>query len=144
MSKLRLFLTLASAAVLAAGCRAANRSDRVPSNLPGSYVYAARGSTLKKPWQFAGRLDLRPDKGYTFTLDKSIDGEKDPTETTAGTYTVSGDHVVLHNLGGGGSKDIHQLLIKPDSLIAELGWTAEIFLKGVGAPNIVFVKERRS
>jgi hypothetical protein len=44
---------------------------------------------------------------------------------------------------GTASKDLHKLLIRADSLIAEVGWTAEIFLKGVGAPNIVFVKERR-
>jgi hypothetical protein len=44
----------------------------------------------------------------------------------------------------GVSKDAHKLLIKPDSLIAEVGWTSELFLKGLGAPNVVFVKQRGS
>jgi hypothetical protein len=42
----------------------------------------------------------------------------------------------------GPSKDVHKLLIRPDSLIAEVGWTGELVLKGVGAPNVVFVKQR--
>lgn len=143
MSKARLCLIFATAAILSIACRgAAKASDSVPASLPGSYVYAARGSTLKKPWQFAARLDLRPDKSYTFTLDKTVDGKKDPTETNNGSYSVSGDHIII-DISGGGSKDIHKLLIKADSLIAEVGWTGELILKGVGAPNVVFVKERR-
>jgi hypothetical protein len=143
MSRLPCVLILPIAVVLATACRGAKESDPVPSGLPGSYVYAARGSTLKKPWQFAARLELAPDKSYRFTLDKTIDGQKDSTETVAGTYTVSGDHVLISDNTAKGTRDLHNLLIKSDSLIAEVGWTAEIFLKGVGAPNIVFVRERR-
>jgi hypothetical protein len=144
MIRYRLLLP-ALCATLAVGCRSGSESDPVPATLPGSYVYAARGSTLKKPWEFAAHLELSPDKRYKFTLDKTVDGKKDPTETNVGTYTVSGNHLMIHDSGDGGSasKDLHKLLIKADSLIAEVGWTAEIFLKGVGAPNIVFVKERR-
>jgi len=40
----------------------------------------------------------------------------------------------------GKTQDLHKLRIKADSLIAEVGWTAELFIKGVGAPNVVFVK----
>jgi hypothetical protein len=131
--------------LVAAGCRGGSESDPVPPTLPGSYVYAARGTTLRKPWQFAARLELSPDKRYRFTLDKTVDGKKDSTETSVGSYDVSGDHLMIHDSDASGtaSKDLHKLLIKADSLIAEVGWTAEIFLKGVGAPNIVFVKERR-
>ena len=129
-------------AILIAGCRNSG-SDPVPSTLPGSYVYAAQGSTFKKPWEFSAQLELTPDRQYRFTLDKTIDGKKDPTEHTAGTYDVSGDHVLIRESGGDEkTQGIHKLLIKSDSLIAEVGWTAGIFLKGVGAPNIVFVKQR--
>jgi hypothetical protein len=144
MIRYRHFILTASTVLLAAGCREP-QSDPVPASLPGSYVYAARGSTLKKPWEFAARLELTPDRRYRFTLDKTVDGEKDPTESSVGSYDVSGNHLMIHDSDDAGtaSKDLHKLLIKADSLIAEVGWTAEIFLKGVGAPNIVFVKERR-
>lgn len=136
-------LSVACAVALVSGCRGRSGSDDVPATLPGSYVYAAQGSTFKKPWQFAARLELRPDRSYTFTLDKTIEGKSEPTETSNGAYTVDGDHVLIRNIGWGASKDIHKLLIKSDSLIAEVGWTAEIVLKGAGAPNVVFVKQRR-
>jgi len=38
--------------------------------------------------------------------------------------------------------EMHKLRIKADSLIAEVGWTAELFIKGAGVPNVVFVKKR--
>jgi len=137
-------LVVSCALLVAIACRGGQDSDPVPASLPGSYVYAAKGSTLKKPWEFAARLELKSDRSYAFRLDKTLDREKDPTETSVGTYVVSGDHVLIHdNDVRDASKDIHKLLIKSDSLIAEVGWTAEIFLKGVGAPNIVFVKEHR-
>jgi len=136
------FLIIASLAV-AAGCRRSD-SDPVPSTLPGSYVYAGKGSTFRKPWEFSARLDLTPDKRYTLTLDKTIDGKTDPTETNVGTYSISGDRVQLREDAGvpGKSQDMHKLRLKADSLIAEVGWTAELFIKGVGAPNVVFVKQR--
>ncbi len=143
MTRYRVLIAAVGAALVTVGCRGSS-SDPVPPTLPGSYVYAARGSTLRKAWEFAARLELSPDKRYTFTLDKTIDGKTDPRETSSGTYDVSGDHLTINDQDRTtGTKDIHKLLIRADSLIAEVGWTAEIFLKGVGAPNIVFVKERR-
>lgn len=137
---------VASIAVLAAGCRNSG-SDPVPAGLPGSYVYAGKGSTFRKPWEFSARLDLTADRRYKLTLDKTIDGSRDPTETNVGSYTVSGEHIQLREdagvRGSSRSEDMHKLLIKADSLIAEVGWTAELFIKGVGAPNVVFVKQRR-
>ena len=126
------------------GCRGTDGSDPVPSGLPGSYIYAAKGSTLKKPWEFSARLDLTPDRRYTFTLDKTIDGAKDSTERSTGTYAISGDQILMHEGEGQekSSQDLHKLRISSDSLIADVGWTGELFLKGVGAPNVVFVKKR--
>jgi hypothetical protein len=142
MIRIRVFLSLTVASAVAVACRRAGDSDPLPASLPGSYVYAGKGTILKKPWEFAAQLDLRDDKTYTFTLDKAVEGKKDPPETSVGTYVVSGDHVLMSDPSGGkASKDIHNLLIKADSLIPEVGWTAELFLKGVGAPNIVFVKK---
>ena len=143
---LRFFLISTAAVLIAGGCRGASGSDPVPATLPGSYVYAARGSTFKKPWQFSARLDLTPDRRYKFTLDKAIDGKTDATERNVGTYTVSGSHILLSEDAGlpDNSHDMHKLLIKADSLVADVGWTAEMFIKGVGAPNIVFVKQRGS
>jgi hypothetical protein len=134
-----------AATVITSGCRRVAESDPVPGSLPGSYIYAAKGTTLKKPWEFSARLELTSDKHYAFTLDKTIDGQRDATETTAGTFAISGDHLILREAVGQqkNSQDLHKLLINSDSLIAEVGWTAELFLKGVGAPNIVFVKQRR-
>jgi hypothetical protein len=31
--------------------------------------------------------------------------------------------------------------VQGDSLIGEVGWTGTLFLKGIGAPNVVFVKQ---
>jgi hypothetical protein len=134
---------VAVAAVVAAGCRRSS-SDPVPANLPGSYVYAGKGSVFKKPWEFSARLELTPDRRYKLVLDKAIDGKVDPTETNEGRYTVSGDQIQLQEdvETAGKTRDMHKLRIKADSLIAEVGWTAELFIKGVGAPNVVFVKQR--
>lgn len=129
--------------LLAPACRRSG-SDAVPSTLPGSYVYAGKGSTFRKAWEFRARLDLTGDGRYKLTLDKTIEGKTDPTETNLGSYTISGDHIQLREDAGqmDKSRDMHKLLIKSDSLIAEVGWTAELVIKGIGAPNIVFVKER--
>jgi hypothetical protein len=145
MTTNHIFLVVVAAAALGLGACRTSRSDAVPANLPGSYVYAAKGSTFKKPWEFSARLDLTSDHRYKFTLDKAIEGKTDSTETNVGAYSISGNHVVLDEdaRGPANSHDVHKLLIKADSLIAEVGWTTELFIKGVGAPNVVFVKQRR-
>ncbi len=144
MSRPLLFVPIV-ATLLAVSCRVGG-SNAVPTSLPGSYAYAAKGSTLRKPWEISARLQLTPEKRFTLTLDKTIEGRRDPTETATGTYAVSGNHIELHEGKGPlkSTQDIHKLVISADSLIAEVGWTVEVFLKGVGAPNIVFVKEHRS
>jgi hypothetical protein len=144
MSRSLVVLSLVAATLIAGGCRRGAESDPVAASVPGSYVYAAKGSTFKKPWDFSARLDLTPDRRYKLTLDKTIEGKTDPSETNVGNFAVSGDHIQLREDAGlpDRSHDTHKLLIKGDSLIAEVGWTVELFIKGVGAPNIVFVKER--
>jgi hypothetical protein len=138
----RILVICVAALLLVVGCRRSG-SDRVPASVPGTYVYAAKGSTLKKPWEFSARLDLTRDNRYTFTLDKTIEGNRDATETNVGTFTLDGDRIVLHeSRRDGRPQDMHKLVIKADSLIAEVGWTTELFIKGVGAPNVVFVKQR--
>jgi hypothetical protein len=139
----RAFISLAIAASVVDACRNSD-NDPVPASLPGSYVYAGQGSTFRKQWDFSARLDLTPDRRYKLTLDKAFDGSADRTETNVGNYTVSGDHVQLSEDRGPPHKpqDVHKLRIKADSLIAEVGWTAELFIKGMGAPNVVFVKRR--
>ena len=135
---------LVASILLLGGCGGNSESDPVPTTLPGTYTYEAKGSTFKKPWEFYVRLELAPDRHYTLALDKTIDGQRDPRETSVGAYLVSGDHILLRDGGAptGPSKDVHKLLIKGDSLIAEVGWTGELVLKGVGAPNVVFLKLR--
>jgi hypothetical protein len=135
---------LVASILLLGGCRGNAESDPVPTTLPGTYTYEAKGSTFKKPWEFYVRLELAPDRHYTLALDKTIDGQRDSRETSVGAYAVSGDHILLRDGGApiGPSKDVHKLLIKGDSLIAEVGWTGELVLKGVGAPNVVFLKQR--
>ena len=71
-----------------------------------------------------------------------MDGAKDPTETTKGTYIVSADKVWIAGVEGGReTRDRHALVIKADSLIGEIGWTTHIVLRGLGAPDPVFVKQ---
>jgi len=144
MLRHRAFPIIPAIALLLTGCRVSG-SDPIPAGLPGSYVYAGQGSTFNHPWQFSARLDLTPDQRYKLTLDKTIEGKKDPTETSVGRFIVSGDYIQLREDAGlpDKSHDIHKLRIRADSLIAEVGWTAELFIKGIGAPNIVFVKQRR-
>ena len=144
MSRSLLLVTLL-ATLVGVSCRRSGPGP-VAAGLPGSYVYAAKGSTFKKPWEFSARLQLTPDNRFTLTLDKTIEGHRDPTERATGTYSVSGDHIELREGKGPlkSTQDLHKLVISADSLIAEVGWTAELFLKGVGAPNIVFVRERSS
>jgi hypothetical protein len=146
MALRRVQFAIVAGALCAAGCSGNGDSDPVPASLPGTYAYAAKGSTFRKPWEFSTRLDLTPDRHFTLTLDKTTDGKADPRETSTGAYAVNGDHILLREVRPviGVSKDVHKLLIKADSLVAEVGWTGELFLKGVGAPNIVFVKQRGS
>jgi hypothetical protein len=134
---------LVAAASLALACRGNGDSDPIPSTIPGTYVYAGKGSVFRKPWEVSARIDLTSDRHFTMTLDKIIDGKRDDTETTTGAYALNGNHVLLRVVreNYGPEKNVHKLLVKGDSLIAEVGWTGELFLKGVGAPNVVFVKQ---
>jgi hypothetical protein len=136
-------LLLAVGAVALVGCKGPGDSDPVPANLPGSYVYAGKGSVFKKPWEFHAKLELTADRRFTMTLDKAVDGNRDSTETY-GPYAIKGDEVQLRVVveRRGPEKEIHKLQVKGDSLIANVGWTGELFLKGIGAPNVVFVKQR--
>ena len=142
MSRSLLLLPLV-ATFIAVACRSGG-SNASTARVAGSYVYAAKGSTFRKPWEFSARLELTGENRFTLTLDKTIEGRRDPTETATGTYVVSGDHIELHEGKGPlkSTQDIHKLAIRADSLIAEVGWTVGVVLKGVGAPNIVFVRER--
>jgi hypothetical protein len=143
MRRQKILLAIGALALLPA-CRGPGDSDTVPSTLPGTYVFAGKGSVFKKAWQFSARLDLTADRRFTMTLDKTIDGSRDSTETTSGAYAIKGDEVELRVVGKstGPEKDLHKLQMKGDSLIANVGWTGELFLKGIGAPNVVFVKQR--
>lgn len=142
MSRRHALVVLITLSSFGAACRRAPDSDPIPAALPGSYVYAASGATLKKiPWQFAATLELAKDGTFELTLDKTVDGAKDPTEKTKGTYIVSGDKVWITGIEGGReNRDRHALLIKADSLIGQIDWTAHIVLRGLGAPDPVFVK----
>ncbi len=142
MSRRHALVVLATLSSFAAACRGNPDSDPIPAAIPGSYVYAASGATLKKPWQFAAKLELANDGTFQLTLDKTVDGAKDPTETTKGTYIVSADKVWITGVEGGReNRDRHALVIKADSLIGEIGWTTHIVLRGLGAPDPVFVKQ---
>jgi len=143
MRNTKLLLALAVMSVVA--CRGPGDSDPVPANIPGSYVYAGKGSVFKKAWEFSARLDLTADRHFTMTVDKMIDGNRDATETSHGAYAIKDGQVELRAVASsrtGPEKNIHKLQMKGDSLIANVGWTGELFLKGIGAPNVVFVKQR--
>lgn len=143
MLRAKLLLAIGALTLLPA-CNGPGDSDPVPATIPGTYVYTGKGSVFKKAWEFSAKLDLTADRHFTMTLDKAIDGNRDSTETTSGAYAVRGDEVQLRVVGKrvGPEKDLHKLQVKGDSLIADVGWTGELFLKGIGAPNVVFVKQR--
>lgn len=128
---------------LGGACSNAPKPEPIPEELPGSYVYAATGNTLKKlPWQFAVILDLEKDGTFQLTIDKTVNGAKDSTERTKGTYTVSEGKVWITGVEGGRKdRERHALVIKADSLIGEIGWTTHLVLRGLGAPDPVFVKQ---
>ena len=142
--KLYRVCVLVGAVALIAGCHGPGDSDPIPATVPGTYLYAGKGSFFHKNYEFSARLDLTADRHFTMTLDKAIDGKRDDTETTDGAYALNGDQVLLRVVGKhvGPEKDVHKLRVKGDSLIADVGWTGELVLKGIGAPNIVFVKQR--
>ncbi len=134
----------AFATVSACGTRE-EQSEPIPSTLPGTYVYAAKGTTLKSPWDFRAALDLRPDGRYSLVVDKTIDGEKDPPETTTGAYGVRNGKLWIRSGKddpGSAPGDDAGLAIRGDSLVGEIGWSARIVLKGVGAPPMAFVRQK--
>lgn len=132
--------------VLGAACREAPQSDPIPGGISGAYVYAAQGTTLKKlDWEFAAALDLKPDGTFELALDKSMAGETDTTERTAGTYTVDGDKLWLKGSEDDrGRQKQFALMIRPDSLIGDIGWKTHLILRGLGAPDPVFVRRNAS
>lgn len=137
----------AAALTLVAGCSRGEKSEQIPPSLPGTYVYAAKGSTLKFPWEFRAALDLKPDGRYSLVVDKTISGEKDPAETTTGAYGVRAGKVWIRGGNddpGTAPGDDAGLLIRGDSLVGEIGWSARIILKGIGAPKMIFVRESDS
>jgi len=146
MSRRLLRGVLAAAALtVAAGCHRGEKSEPIPAGLPGTYVYAAKGSTLKFPWEFRAALDLKPDGRYSLVVDKTISGEKDPPETTAGAYGVRAGKLWIRggkDDPGSAPGDDAGLLIRGDSLVGEIGWSARIILKGVGAPPMAFVRQK--
>lgn len=136
-------LLFLGALALVMGCQGNGDSDPIPARIPGTYLYAGKGSVFRKPWEFSAKLDLSRDRHFTMTLDKTVDGSRDSTEVTRGAYALNGDQILLRVVGPrfGPEKDVHKLRVKGDSLIGEVGWTGTIFLKGIGAPNVVFVKQ---
>lgn len=132
------------AGILSVSCRSEPKPDPIPGELTGSYVYAANGSLAgKASWQIAATLDLEPDGTFALALDKTMNGKKDSTERTHGTYTVSGDKIWItesKDVGGYRSRGSHSLVIRPDSLLGEIGWKDHLVLRGMGIPDPVFVK----
>ncbi|HWL39025.1 MAG TPA: hypothetical protein VNO75_02220 [Gemmatimonadaceae bacterium] len=143
MSLNRIFVAIAAAGCLALACSRGPRPEPIPEAVPGTYAYDAAGSALGKAWQIGASLNLKPDGTFELTLDKMVGGEKEPTERTSGTYTVSGDKVWVtesKDAGGIRARGSHSLVIRPDSLVGEIGWKDHLVLRGMGIPDPVFVK----
>jgi hypothetical protein len=141
MSRLTVVALMVTGAA-AAACR--DEPKPLPEALPGSYVYTASGSVLNKlSWQIEANLNLEPDGTFTLTLDKTVNGKKDSTEKTSGTYSVSGDKLWISEASDRkqyGPRPKQSLTIRSDSLVGEIGWTAHLVLRGIGAPAPVLVK----
>ncbi len=146
MSRRLTIFALVMAGAAGAACRSGPKPDPIPEAVLGSYVYAASGSAFNKlTWQIEATLDLKPDGTFELSLDKTVNGKKDSTERTSGRYSVSEDKVWLteSHERKHGRPNKHSLVIKPDSLVGEIGWTAHLILRGIGAPDPVLVKRHR-
>jgi hypothetical protein len=143
MSSRFTLVALVIAGAVGIACRSEPNPDPIPPDVPGSYVYAASGSALNKlSWQIEANLHLKPEGTFTLTLDKTINGKKDPTEKASGTYTVSGDKLWI-TADQNYRPRRHSLEIRQDSLVGKIGWTAHMVLRGIGAPDPVLVKRQR-
>lgn len=144
MSNRLAIILIFGAGMLAVSCRSEPEPDPIPESLPGSYGYVANGSLGGKvSWQIAANLDLRPDGTFALTLDHTMNGKKESTESTHGKYTVSGDKLWItqsRDERGYRGNERHSLLIRPDSLVGEIGWKDHLVLRGIGIPDPVFVK----
>lgn len=139
-------VALIAAAMPETACRSGPKPDPIPDGVPGSYVYSASGSVLDKvTWAIDANLDLKPDGTFTLTLDKTMNGKRDSTARTNGTYMVSGDKIWIkesRDRPDNRWKRDHSLVIRPDSLLGEIGWKDHLVLRGIGVPDPVFVKRR--
>lgn len=143
MSRRLTLVALVMAGAAGIACRSDPKPDQIPEGVPGSYVYAASGSALNKlSWQIEANLNLKPEGTFTLTLDKTVNGKKDPTEKASGTYTVSDDKVWI-TVAQNSRPRRHSLEIRPDSLVGKIGWAAHMVLRGIGAPDPVLVKRQR-
>lgn len=143
MSISRAVVAVCATGFLAMACSRGPRPEPIPDAIPGTYVYNAAGSTLGKAWQIGATLSLKPDGTFELTLDKMVGGGKEPTERTSGTYTVSGEKIWVSeskDAGGFRARGSHSLVIRPDSLVGEIGWKDHLVLRGMGIPDPVFVK----
>ncbi|MFN8570535.1 MAG: hypothetical protein U0132_00685 [Gemmatimonadaceae bacterium] len=102
----------------------------------GQYVYAGKGSTATIPWKFDAVLKL--DGRGRYDLDVTVDVKDDhDQDNDQGSYRVDGDRLFLDPEKHG---EKHELLIRGDSLVADVGWKGSAVLALVGVPKPVFVK----
>ena len=77
MIRTRIFVSLAAATAHCGGVSPCWVTPiRCHPICPGPMCTPRKGSTFRKPWEFSAQLDLRSDKTYSFTLDKTIEGKK--------------------------------------------------------------------
>jgi hypothetical protein len=125
--------------VIASACGRGSAAELTnTSRIPGHYAYVARGSTVTVPWDLKADLVLWKDSTYTLTMDLLVKDDKNH-EVGTGRYEVTGDRVVLLSLRSKHAHG-HSLLVRGDSLDAELGWKVRSVLQLVGVPRPVLVR----
>ena len=134
-----LLLPLAlAAATTACGRESAFAQTLRNRSVHGTYVYAARGSTVSIPWAFDAKLVFDGHGAYVLDLHTNVKGEPDH-DTDRGSYRVDGDRIYIR--GDGKHDSEHELRIAGDSVIADLGWPGSTVLRLAGVPKPVFVKQ---
>lgn len=134
-------LIVGAASLLFAGASGCGRESAFAQTLrdrsvKGQYVYAGKGTTATIPWKFDAVLKLDGRGQYDLEVNVAVKEDRD-RDNDHGSYRVEGDRLYLDPQKDG---DKHELLIRGDSLIADVGWKGSAILALVGVPEPIFVK----
>jgi hypothetical protein len=150
-------LAVALAGLITIGCSVSSSSDSVPSaarsDVTGTYVTQARGSTFGKPWSYSGVLVLDSTRhfGAVFNAAGSMHIQVSDSDQAGlhGTYRVVRSRKRINHrwvrttsveLQPEGEHDRHTLKMNGDSLRFSGPWWMGAGLSAMGISDPVFVR----